>query len=104
MELTIKVLLELGFEEQEVKPQYGQRHGEKLVSHIFTLKSQGTNYYLIRAAGWWFGDEPLDDGGWDCKGHAITHVEEMIGFAYQDGLKDGANELRKEFADLMKLN
>jgi hypothetical protein len=35
-------------------------------------------------------------------GHAITHVEEMIGFAYHDGLKDGANELRKELAELMK--
>lgn len=108
MELTIKLLLALGFEEQEIKPQYGQRHecsSERnlLVSHIFILKSQGTRYYLLRAnGGWWFGDEPLDDGGWDCMGHAITHVEEMIGFAYHDGLKDGANELRKELAELMK--
>lgn len=38
---------------------------------------------------------------WDMDGHHVSSLEEMLAFAYLDGLRDGRNQLRNDLKELL---
>ncbi len=64
---------------------------------VWEFKSHGIHYSIVQRPGICTDGKPSYDFGT----HAITHVEEMIGLAYKDGLEDGKAEMREDFAALM---
>lgn len=70
---------------------------------------QINSYYKLKwARRNTLGGDPFDvwEFGYDPEkpniGHFVTDVEEMVSFAYRDGLVDGRNSLRHDLKELLR--
>jgi len=80
---------------------------EIIVGQLWEMRIHGYVFNIRKIAGTCTDGKPAYDfGGHDTSdgwqhNHSVTHVDEMIGCAYGDGLHDGKKEFKQELADLL---
>ena len=83
----------------------GCREVEK--GRLWELKTAGYVFNILQMQGVCTdGEHAYDFGGcetsdgWQCN-HSVTHVDELIGFAFGDGWEGGKKEFKRDLAEFL---